>query len=105
MLSRYKRVYKPDEWRGEGETVPVKETASDDIAKQPKGIHESAVTPQGLHYEEMHNATCARGACGGIIHSNVGYGYDFEKDFPSEPVFNPFLYSAPAWLAFDEDGS
>lgn len=40
-------------------------------------------------------------ACG-IIHSNVGYGYDFEKDFPSEPVFNPFLYSVPA---FDEDES
>ena len=39
---------------------PVKETASNDIAKQPKGIHESAVTPQGLHYDAMHNATCAR---------------------------------------------
>ena len=38
---------------------PVKETASNDIAKQPKGIHESAVTPQGLHYDAMHNATCA----------------------------------------------
>ena len=41
---------------GGSETVPVKETASDDIAKQPKGIHESAVTPQGLHYDAMHNA-------------------------------------------------
>lgn len=61
MLSRYKRVYKPDEWdEGVSETVPVKGTASDDIAKQPKGIHESAVTPQGLHYDAMHNATTRR---------------------------------------------
>lgn len=46
------------EWNG---FRVVKETASNDIAKQPKGIHESAVTPQGSHYDAMHNATCARG--------------------------------------------
>lgn len=54
-------------------------TASDDIAKQAKGIRESGVTPSGLHYDAMHNATCVCSSY--IIHSNGRKGYDSEKDF------------------------